>query len=99
MAKSIIKNGNSEQHFDVVRASEASAELAEQQTLGFCNDREHAHVGVYKIWYGTDRCSTNTTFSGNSVTSPVSEFCQYGCTPVITLSMFLSILKSMRFLP
>lgn len=49
MAKSIIKNGNSEQHFDVVRASEASAELAEQQTLGFYNDREHARVGVYKI--------------------------------------------------
>ena len=49
MAKSIIKNGDSEQHFDVVRASEASAELAEQQTLGFYNDREHARVGVYKI--------------------------------------------------
>lgn len=49
MAKSIVKNGDSEQHFDVVRASEASAELAEQQTLGFYNDREHARVGVYKI--------------------------------------------------
>ena len=49
MAKSIIKNGDSEQHFDVVRASEASAELAEQQTLGFYNDREHARVGVYKV--------------------------------------------------
>lgn len=49
MAKSIIKNGDSEQHFDVVRTSEASAELAEQQTLGFYNDREHARVGVYKI--------------------------------------------------
>ena len=49
MAKSIIKNGDSEQHFDVVRASEASAELAGQQTLGFYNDREHARVGVYKI--------------------------------------------------
>lgn len=49
MAKSIIKNSDSEQHFDVVRASEASAELAEQQTLGFYNDREHARVGVYKI--------------------------------------------------
>lgn len=49
MAKSIVKNGDDEQHFDVVRASEASAELAEQQTLGFYNDREHARVGVYKI--------------------------------------------------
>ena len=49
MAKSIIKNGDSEQHFDVVRASEASAELAEQQTLGFYNDREHARVSVYKV--------------------------------------------------
>lgn len=49
MAKSIVKNGDDEQHFDVVRASEASAELAEQQILGFYNDREHAHVGVYKI--------------------------------------------------
>ena len=49
MAKSIVKNGDNEQHFDVVRASEASAELAEQQTLGFYNDREHARVGVYKI--------------------------------------------------
>lgn len=49
MAKSIVKNGDSEQHFDVVRASEASAELAEQQTLGFYNDREHARVGVYKV--------------------------------------------------
>lgn len=49
MAKSIIKNSDSEQHFDVVRASEASAELAELQTLGFYNDREHARVGVYKV--------------------------------------------------
>ena len=49
MAKSIVKNGDSEQHFDVVRASEASAELAGQQTLGFYNDREHARVGVYKL--------------------------------------------------
>lgn len=49
MAKSIVKNGDDEQHFDVVRASEASAELAEQQTLGFYNDREHARVGVYKV--------------------------------------------------
>lgn len=49
MAKSIVKNGDSEQHFDVVRASEASAGLAEQQTLGFYNDREHARIGVYKI--------------------------------------------------
>ena len=49
MAKSIVKNGDSEQHFDVVRVSEASAELAEQQTLGFYNDREHARVGVYKV--------------------------------------------------
>ena len=49
MAKSIVKNGDDVQHFDVVRASEASAELAEQQTLGFYNDREHARVGVYKV--------------------------------------------------
>ena len=49
MAKSIVKNGDDEQHFDVVRASEASAELAGQQTLGFYKDREHARVGVYKI--------------------------------------------------
>lgn len=49
MAKNIVKNGDDEQHFDVVRASEASAELAGQQTLGFYNDREHARVGVYKV--------------------------------------------------
>lgn len=49
MAKNIAKNGDDVQHFDVVRASEASAELAEQQTLGFYNDREHARVGVYKV--------------------------------------------------
>ena len=49
MAKSIVKNGDDEQHFDVVRTSEASAELAGQQTLGFYNDREHARVGVYKV--------------------------------------------------
>ena len=49
MAKSIIKNGDSEQHFEVVRASEATAELAGQQTLGFYNDREQARVGVYKL--------------------------------------------------
>ena len=63
MAKSIIKNGNSEQHFDVVRASEASAELAEQQTLGFYNDREHARVGVYKINQETGNYLTGAVFN------------------------------------
>lgn len=63
MAKSIIKNGDSEQHFDVVRASEASAELAEQQTLGFYNDREHARVGVYKINQETGKYLTGAVFN------------------------------------
>ena len=49
MARSIVKSNDDVQHFDVVRASEASAELAGQQTLGFYNDREHARVGVYKV--------------------------------------------------
>ena len=53
------------QHFDVVRASEASAELAEQQTLGFYNDREHARVGVYKINAG------NRQLSGRCRVQPV----------------------------
>ena len=63
MAKSIIKNGDSEQHFDVVRASEASAELAEQQTLGFYNDREHARVGVYKINQETGKYLSGAVFN------------------------------------
>lgn len=63
MAKNIIKNGDSEQHFDVVRASEASAELAEQQTLGFYNDREHARVGVYKINQETDKYLAGAVFN------------------------------------
>ena len=63
MEKSIVKNGDSEQHFDVVRASEASAELAEQQTLGFYNDREHARVGVYKINQETDKYLAGAVFN------------------------------------
>ena len=63
MAKSIIKIGDSEQHFDVVRASEASAELAEQQTLGFYNDREHARVGVYKINQETGKYLAGAVFN------------------------------------
>lgn len=63
MAKSIIKNGDSEQHFDVVSASEASAELAEQQTLGFYNDREHARVGVYKINQETGKYLAGAVFN------------------------------------
>ena len=63
MAKSIIKNGDSEQHFDVVRASEGSAELAEQQTLGFYNDREHARVGVYKINQETGKYLAGAEFN------------------------------------
>lgn len=63
MAKSIVKNGDSEQHFDVVRASEASAELAEQQTLGFYNDREHARVGVYKINQEPDKYLAGAVFN------------------------------------
>ncbi len=63
MAKSIIKNGDSEQHFDVVRASEASTELAEQQTLGFYNDREHARVGVYKINQETGKYLPGAVFN------------------------------------
>lgn len=63
MAKSIIKNGDSEQHFAVVRASEASAELAEQQTLGFYNDREHARVGVYKINQETGKYLAGAVFN------------------------------------
>ena len=49
--------------FDVVRASEASAELAEQQTLGFYNDREHARVGVYKINQETDKYLAGAVFN------------------------------------
>ena len=63
MAKGIVKNGDSEQHFDVVRASEASAELAEQQTLGFYNDREHARVGVYKIDQETGKYLAGAVFN------------------------------------
>lgn len=63
MAKSIVKNGDDEQHFDVVRASETSAELAEQQTLGFYNDREHARVGVYKIDQETDKYLAGAVFN------------------------------------
>lgn len=63
MAKSIVKNGDDEQHFDVVRASEASAELAEQQTLGFYNDREHARVGVYKINQETSKYLAGAVFN------------------------------------
>ena len=63
MAKSIVKNGDNEQHFDVVRASEASAELAEQQTLGFYNDREHARVGVYKINQETGKYLAGAVFN------------------------------------
>lgn len=63
MAKSVIKNGDSEQHFDVVRASEASTELAEQQTLGFYNDREHARVGVYKINQETGKHLAGAVFN------------------------------------
>ena len=63
MAKSIAQNGDSEQHFDVVRASKATAELAEQQTLGFYNDREHARVGVYKINQETDNYLAGAVFN------------------------------------
>lgn len=63
MAKSIVKNGDSEQHFDVVRASEASAELAEQEALGFYNDREHARVGVYKINQETGKYLAGAVFN------------------------------------
>ena len=63
MAKNIVKNGDDEQHFDVVRASETSAELAEQQTLGFYNDREHARVGVYKIDQETDKYLAGAVFN------------------------------------
>lgn len=63
MAKSVVKNGDSEQHFDVVRASEASAELAGQQTLGFYNDREHARVGVYKINQETGKYLAGAVFN------------------------------------
>ena len=63
MAKSIVKNGDDEQPFDVVRASEASAELAEQQTLGFYNDREHARVGVYKINQETGKYLAGAVFN------------------------------------
>jgi len=63
MAKSIVKNGDGEQHFDVVRASGASAELAEQQTLGFYNDREHARVGVYKVNQETGKYLAGAVFN------------------------------------
>lgn len=63
MAKRIVKNGDSEQHFDIVRASEASVELAEQHTLGFYNDREHARVGVYKINQETGKYLAGAVFN------------------------------------
>lgn len=63
MAKSIVKNGDGEQHFDVVRASGASAELAEQQTLGFYNDREHARVCVYKVNQETGKYLAGAVFN------------------------------------
>ena len=65
MAKSIAKSGDNafEQAFTVVRSKDADAALAEQQTLKFYNDREKAHVGVYKIDRETGKYLAGAVFN------------------------------------
>ena len=65
MAKSIAKSGDSafEQAFTVVRSKDADAALTEKQTLKFYNDREKAHVGVYKIDRETGKYLTGAVFN------------------------------------
>ena len=65
MAKSIAKSGDGafEQAFTVVRSKNADAELAEQQTLKFYNDREKARVGVYKIDRETGKYLAGAVFN------------------------------------
>ena len=65
MAKSIAKSGDGafEQAFTVVRSKNADAELAEQQTLKFYNDRERARVGVYKIDRETGKYLAGAVFN------------------------------------
>ena len=65
MAKSIAKSGNNafEQAFTVVRSKDADAALAEQQALKFYNDREKAHVGVYKIDRETGKYLAGAVFN------------------------------------
>ena len=65
MAKSIAKSGDNafEQTFTVVRSKDADAALAEQQTLKFYNDREKAHVGVYKIDRETGKYLAGAVFN------------------------------------
>ena len=65
MAKSIAKSGDNafEQAFTVVRSKDADVALAEQQTLKFYNDREKAHVGVYKIDRETGKYLAGAVFN------------------------------------
>ena len=65
MAKSIAKSGDGafEQAFTVVRSKNADAELVEQQTLKFYNDREKARVGVYKIDRETGKYLAGAVFN------------------------------------
>ena len=65
MAKSIAKSGDNafEQAFTLVRSKDADAALAEQQTLKFYNDREKAHVGVYKIDRETGKYLAGAVFN------------------------------------
>ena len=65
MAKSIAKSGDNafEQAFTVVRSKDADAALAEQQILKFYNDREKAHVGVYKIDRETGKYLAGAVFN------------------------------------
>ena len=65
IAKSIAKSGDGafEQAFTVVRSKNADAELAEQQTLKFYNDREKARVGVYKIDRETGKYLAGAVFN------------------------------------
>ena len=65
MAKSIAKSGDNafEQAFTVVRSKDADAAFAEQQTLKFYNDREKAHVGVYKIDRETGKYLAGAVFN------------------------------------
>ena len=65
MATSIVKydGAASAQRFEIVRSKDASADLIEQQTLKFCNDREKAKAGVYKVDRETGKYLAGAVFN------------------------------------
>ena len=65
MAEGIAKydGAASAQRFEIVRSKEASADLIEQQTLKFYNDRERAKVGVYKVDRETGKYLAGAVFN------------------------------------